>query len=111
VNPDRVTRPEGWQLNVLAILVLTCIVAYLAVIQFGTEFALAQARYFFPAINAAALLSMLGLRTLIPARARPAAQGVVVGALILLNVVIMSAYVLPFTTTFDHPIVTWTWGG
>jgi 4-amino-4-deoxy-L-arabinose transferase-like glycosyltransferase len=111
VNPDRVTRPEGWQLKALAILTLTCVIAYLAVIQFGTEFALAQARYFFPAVNAAALLSMLGLRTLIPSRARPAAQGVVVGALILLNVVIMSAYVLPFTTTFDHPIVTWTWGG
>lgn len=111
VRPDRVTRPEGWQVQALAVLVLTCIIAYLAVIQFGTEFALAQARYFFPAVNAAALLAMLGLRTLVPVRARPAAQGVFVGALILLNVVIMSAYVLPFTTTFDFPVVTWTWGG
>ncbi|HEX2281784.1 MAG TPA: hypothetical protein VHG52_08475, partial [Thermomicrobiales bacterium] len=87
---DRVMRPEPWQSYSLIVLVLTCVVAYLAVVQFGTSFALSQARYYFPAINAGALLLMLGLRTLVPGRARPAAQGVVFGALVLLNIVIMA---------------------
>jgi 4-amino-4-deoxy-L-arabinose transferase-like glycosyltransferase len=108
---DRVMQPEPWQSYALIVLVLTCVVAYLAVVQFGTSFALSQARYYFPAINAGALLLMLGLRTLLPRRARPAAQGVVFGALVLLNIVIMTWYVLPFTATVDEPFVTWTWGG
>jgi 4-amino-4-deoxy-L-arabinose transferase-like glycosyltransferase len=108
---DPVARPEFWQVKALLVLLLTCAVAYLAVVQFGTSFALAQARYYFPAVNAAALLAMLGLRTLIPRQARPVGQGVVFSALVLLNIVIMSGYVLPFTTTVDEPAVTWTWGG
>jgi hypothetical protein len=108
---DLVMRPEPWQRNSLIILFLTCAIAYLAVVQFGTEFALSQARYYFPAINAVALLFMLGLRTLLPGPARPAAQGIVFGALVILNIVIMTGYVLPFTATVDEPTVTWTWGG
>jgi hypothetical protein len=81
------------------------------VVQFGTSFALSQARYYFPAVNAGALLLMLGLRTLLPGRARPTAQGVVFGALVLLNIVILTGYVLPFTVTVDEPVVKWTWGG
>jgi heme/copper-type cytochrome/quinol oxidase subunit 2 len=108
---DPVMRPEPWQRNALIVLVLTCVIAYLAVVEFGTSFALSQARYYFPAVNAGALLFMLGLRTLLPGRARPAAQGVVFGALVLLNFVIMTGYVLPFTVTVDEPVVNWTWGG
>jgi 4-amino-4-deoxy-L-arabinose transferase-like glycosyltransferase len=108
---DPVMRPEPWQRNALIVLVLTCIVAYLAVVQFGTSFALSQARYYFPAVNAGALLLMLGLRTLLPGRARPTAQGVVFGALVLLNIVILTGYVLPFTVTVDESVVKWTWGG
>ncbi|MGH2614106.1 MAG: ArnT family glycosyltransferase [Thermomicrobiales bacterium] len=104
-------RPEPWQVKALVSLALACAVAYLAVIEFGTSFALSQARYFFPVVTAAALLAMLGLRTLIPPRIRPAGQGVFVAALVVLNIVIISAYVLPFTVTVDQPIVDWTWGG
>ena len=50
---DPVMRPQAWQRNGLIVLALTCIVAYLAVVQFGTSFALSQARYYFPAVNAA----------------------------------------------------------
>jgi 4-amino-4-deoxy-L-arabinose transferase-like glycosyltransferase len=107
---DAVARPAPWQWKALGALVLTCVLAYLAVVQFGTEFALSQARYFFPAANAAALLTMLGLRTLIPKPARPAGQGIVFGALVALNVIIMAGYVLPFTAAYDEPFV-WTWGG
>ena len=108
---DPVMRPESWQRNALIVLFMTCVVAYLAVVEFGTSFALSQARYYFPAINAGALLVMLGLRTLLPAQARPAGQGIVFGALVLLNIVIITGYVLPFTATVDEPTVTWTWGG
>ena len=108
---DPVTRPELWQVKALIVLLLTCGAAYLAVVQFGTSFALAQARYYFPAVNAAAILAMLGLRTLVPTRVRPAGQGIMFGALVLLNIIIMAIYVLPFTTTVDEPTVTWNWGG
>jgi 4-amino-4-deoxy-L-arabinose transferase-like glycosyltransferase len=108
---DEPEHVQGWQWLTLGLLALTCILAYLAVVQFGTEFALSQARYFFPAAIAAALLAMLGLRTLIPTRLRPTGQGVVVAAMLLLNVVILAGYVLPFTVTFDYPIVSWSWGG
>ncbi|MDQ3226584.1 MAG: hypothetical protein M3Q50_08145 [Chloroflexota bacterium] len=108
---DSFARPHAWQAKALVILLLACVVAYLAVVQFGTSFALAQARYFFPVANAAAVLAMLGVRTLIPTRIRPAGQGIVVGALIALNVIIMTAYVLPFTVTVGDPVLNWTWGG
>jgi 4-amino-4-deoxy-L-arabinose transferase-like glycosyltransferase len=107
---NRPTEAEDlWQGRALWVLALACAVSYLAVVQFGTQFALAQARYFFPVVNAAAILVMLGLRTLIPWRWRPAGQGVVLAALIALNVYIFAAYVLPFTTTFDQPTLPWVW--
>jgi 4-amino-4-deoxy-L-arabinose transferase-like glycosyltransferase len=108
---DPVMNPRPWQRNGLIVLALTCVGAYLAVVQFGTSFALSQARYYFPAINAGALLLMLGLRTLLPGQTRHAAQGVVFGALVLLNIIIMTGYVLPFTVTVGDPAVKWTWGG
>jgi 4-amino-4-deoxy-L-arabinose transferase-like glycosyltransferase len=108
---EAIARPQEWQAKALVVLALACVMAYLAVIEFGTSFALAQARYFFPVVNAAALLAMLGLRTLVPTRFRQAGQGVFVGGLIALNIVIMTAYVLPFTVTVGDPLMNWTWGG
>ena len=94
-DDDPVLRPVRWQLLGLAVLAATCVIAYLAVVQFGTRFVLTQARYFFPAVNAAALLTMLGLRTLIPRRYHPHGQAAVVGGLVLLNVLIFTQYVIP----------------
>ena len=65
-------------------------------IQFGLRFALTQARYFFPMIPAAAVLLMIGLHAIIPARGRTYAQVIVVVALVALNVYIFSAYVVPY---------------
>ncbi|MFN8594241.1 MAG: hypothetical protein U0031_22525 [Thermomicrobiales bacterium] len=107
---DVVERPSRWQQVALGALALTCVLAYLAVVQFGTEFALSQARYFFPAAGAAALLGMLGLRTLVPRHYRFIGQGVIFGSLVVMNLVIYFAYVLPFTAGFDQPYY-WTWGG
>jgi 4-amino-4-deoxy-L-arabinose transferase-like glycosyltransferase len=106
-----VERLAPWQWKALAMLMLACLAAYLAVIQFGTTFALSQARYYFPVVNAAAMLVMIGWRALVPLRVRPAGQGMFLGALFALNIVIMTAYVLPFTITVDEPVITWSWGG
>lgn len=93
---DPVMRPERWQRLALGVLAATCLVAYLAVVGFGLRFELTQARYFFPAMTAAAVLLLLGLRTLVPAPYRRYAQGVFVAGMVALNVVIFSQYVLPF---------------
>lgn len=94
-SDDPVLRPARWQTWGVLTLLATCAIAYIAVIQFGTEFALTQARYYFPAVNAAALLLMLGFRTLIPRRFLPYGQTVIVAALVLMNVLIFTQYVLP----------------
>jgi len=95
-RPDRAEPALArWQWLGLGVLGLTCIVAYLAIIQFGTRFALTQARYFFPAVNAAVLLLLFGLRTLIPRAYHAYAQGAVFAAGILLNLVLFTQYIIP----------------
>ena len=93
---DPVLAPVRWQAIALLMLLGTCLMAYLAVVQFGTRFVLTQARYYFPAINAVALLLLLGLRTLIPVRHHNYGQTAVFAALVLLNVLIFTQYVLPY---------------
>ena len=92
---DPVASPVRYQWIALVVLALTCATAYLAVVQFGTQFVLTQARYFFPVVNAASVLTMLGLRTMLPLRTHRYAQGIVFGALFVLNVVIFVQYVFP----------------
>jgi hypothetical protein len=75
---------------------VTCILAYFAILQFGTQFSLTQARYYFPAIVPAALLFMLGFRALIPRRGLGYGQVAIFASLVLLNVIIYSAYVIPY---------------
>lgn len=93
---DPVYAPARWQVVALLLLAATCVVSYLAVVQFGTRFALTQARYFFPAGNAAAVLLMLGLRSWIPVRLLPYGALAVLCALCLLNIVILTQHVIPF---------------
>lgn len=95
-HDDPVLSPQRWQWLGIGLMVVTCVIAYLAIIQFGTQFELTQARYYFPAINAAAVLLMLGLRTLIPRRYHPYGQAAVLAVLLLLNVMIFTQYVLPY---------------
>jgi hypothetical protein len=98
-------RPDSWwgrelpdrvQVVSIVTLLISVVVAYLAIIQFGTRFGLTQARYFFPVVNAIAILWALGLRTVLPIRFRPAVQGLVVSSLVLLNLVIYTKYVVPY---------------
>jgi len=95
-DDDSVLRPVRWQGIALVLLVSACLLAYLAVVHFGTQFSLTQARYFFPVVNAAALLLMLGLRTIIPRRLHRFGQGAVFAALVLLNLLIFTQYVVPY---------------
>ena len=91
-----VSRMTRLQSQTVVVFFALFVVSYLAVIQFGTRFALTQARYLFPTVNAVALLLALGLRTLCPVRFRPYLQGAVVSAMILLTLVIYTKYVVPY---------------
>lgn len=87
---------QPWQAQALWLLGAACILSYFAVVQFGTRFVLTQARYYFPAVAAAALLLMLGLRAWIPPAWHPFAQGAVVFAQIALTITIYTAHVIPY---------------
>jgi len=88
--------PDRAQAIGVGVLLLSVVTAYLAVIQFGTQFSLTQARYFFPIVNAFALLVLLGLRTLIPRPIRPIGSGLVVFGLVFMNLIIYTRYVIPY---------------
>lgn len=87
---------ESSQVVVILTMALTAIVAYAAVLQFGTRFSLTQSRYLFPAVIAFAFLLMLGLRAVTPTRGLRFVQAGVVGGLVLLNVAIYTQYVIPY---------------
>ncbi len=89
-------HPERSQVAGIAMLGVTVVVAYAGVLQFGTRFSLTQARYFFPAVNAFAVLLMLGFRAIVPSPALRYAQGAILASLVLLNVIIYTVYVIPF---------------
>lgn len=88
--------PDRSQALGVATLLVSVVTAYLAVIQFGTQFSLTQARYFFPIVNAFAILVLLGLRTLVPRPMRPIGGGLVVFGLVFVNLIIYSRYVIPY---------------
>lgn len=87
---------QRWQAIGLVTMLLACVVSYLAVIQFGTEFALTQARYYFHVVVAFSLVVMVGIRAVTPARAQRHVQAGVVIGLFLLTFVIYTQYVIPY---------------
>jgi hypothetical protein len=91
-----------WQVTGVLTLGIACLVAYGAILQFGTQFSLTQARYFFPAIVPGAVLLMLGYRALLPRRWLPYGRTGIFLALVVLTVVIYSAYVIPYWQSADH---------
>jgi hypothetical protein len=88
--------PDRAQAIGVFILLVSIVTAYLAVVQFGTEFALTQARYFFPIVNAFAILVLVGARTLIPLRLQPIGRAVIVCGLVFMNLIIYTRYVIPY---------------
>lgn len=93
------------QTQTVVVFVVFFLVSYLAIIQFGTRFALTQARYLFPTINALAILLALGMRTLCPFRFRPYLQGAVVSGLVLLTLIIYTKFVVPYWYFTDWSIL------
>jgi 4-amino-4-deoxy-L-arabinose transferase-like glycosyltransferase len=93
---DPIFHLAQWQALALLMLFLTCVIAYLAVVQFGTSFQLTQARYYFPVVSAAGLLLALGVRAVMPRRALPYVQTVCLVLLIVLNLAIYTQYVIPY---------------
>ncbi len=87
---------ERWQVVGVLTMGITCITAYYAILQFGVSFSLTQARYYFTAIVPAAILIMLGYRALMPQRWLPYGRLAVFVSLVMLNVIIYTAYVLPY---------------
>ncbi len=96
---DPLLALDRWQVVGVLTMGVTCLLAYFAILQFGTSFSLTQARYYFPAIVPAAVLFVLGLLSMLPRRWHPFAGGVLLLGLAVLNVVIYSAYVLPYWST------------
>ena len=99
VADGTVYRLERWQVAGVVTMGVTCIVAYVAILQFGVQFSLTQARYYFGAIVPAAILVMLGFRALTPRRALPWVQTAIFAGLVLLNVLIYTAWVVPYWGT------------
>ncbi len=98
-------RLSPLQTQSVIVFIVFFVVSYLAIIQFGTRFALTQARYLFPTVNAIAILLALGLRTLCPIRFRLYLQGAVVSGLILLTLIIYTKYVVPYWYFTDWSIL------
>jgi 4-amino-4-deoxy-L-arabinose transferase-like glycosyltransferase len=92
-DDERLDARQWWG---LATLLVASVLGYLAVVQFGMRFELTQARYFFPALPAAAIVLAAGWRAILPASARPWGQAVAALALLALNVFLLTAYVLPY---------------
>ncbi len=93
---------DNWQVMGVLTMGVTCILAYGAILQFGTTFSLTQARYYFPAIVPASILAMLGLRALLPRRWLSYGQAGIFGSLVVLTVIIYSAYVIPYWSSADQ---------
>lgn len=85
-----------WQVTAVVTMGITCVLAYYAILQFGTTFSLTQARYYFPAIVPGAILFMLGLRSWFPRAWLPYVGAVTFLGLVALNLVIYTAYVIPY---------------
>lgn len=96
---DPIVTVASWQLIGMLAMLFTCVVAYFAVLQFGINFKLTQARYYFPAVNAAAIIIMVGIRMLTPIRFLPWVQSAIFLGLFGLNVVVLSTYVVPYWQT------------
>lgn len=103
-NRDGTLAILPWQVTGILTMGVACVIGYYAVLQFGTSFALTQARYYFPMIVPAAILFMLGFRSWFPQKWLSYVGAFVFLGLVALNIIIYSAYVVPFWPGFtDAP--------
>lgn len=95
-------RAERWQVVGVLTMGVTCIVSYVAILQFGVSFSLTQARYYFPAIVPAALLLMLGFRAITPQRWLRSSEALLFLGMVMINVIIYTAFVVPYWATANR---------
>ncbi|MCO5218093.1 MAG: glycosyltransferase family 39 protein [Thermomicrobiales bacterium] len=93
---DDVFAPQRWQWIALGTMVFACALGYYSVLQFGLTFSLTQARYYFPMIVPAAILLMLGFRSLLPTYLVRAGAAVLFLMMVVLNILIYTGWVLPY---------------
>lgn len=93
-----------WQVTAILTIGITCVLGYYAILQFGTTFSLTHARYYFPAIVPGAILFMLGIRSWFPRTWLPYVGAATFLGLVLMNLIIYTAYVIPYWNTS-------VWGG
>lgn len=87
---------DSAQLVGMLMLGIMLFVSYAAILQFGTQFQGTQARYAFPAVNAAAILIMTGVRSWFPCRWLPWIAVAVIIGLIMLDLDIYRNVVIPW---------------
>ena len=80
----------------LWLLIGVALISYAAMVEFGTTFALTQARYYFQAVGAVAIVIAYGLSVLVPRSWRPYASGVFLALMVTANLVIYTQYVIPY---------------
>jgi len=90
------TRLSRQQVLGLWVLVGVALVSYAAMLQFGTTFSLTQARYFFQAVGAVAIVIAYGLSVLTPRPIRPYAAGIFLTFMIAINLLIYTQGVIPY---------------
>jgi 4-amino-4-deoxy-L-arabinose transferase-like glycosyltransferase len=93
---DPIFRPDRATKQAVATLLLACLIAWYAILQFGTTFSLTQARYYFPTLPALAILLTLGYRALTPHPWRRYVETATLLGWFALNVAIYSIYVIPY---------------
>lgn len=80
----------------LWLLVGVALVSYAAMVEFGTTFELTQARYYFQAVGAVAIVLAYGLSVLVPIGWRRYAAGVFLALMVTVNLLIYTQYVIPY---------------
>ena len=87
---------EPWRISIVAMLGGTTVLMYAAMLYAGTQIFITQVRYAFPIMPALAILAMLGIRSLIPARAQRVGAAVLVVGVMGFQAVVLSRLVLPY---------------
>jgi len=95
-HADETLAIMPWQVTAILTMGVACVLGYYSILQFGTSFSLTQARYYFPMIVPGAILLMLGFRSWFPRRWLPYVGAALFLALVVMNVLIYTGYVIPY---------------
>jgi hypothetical protein len=95
-HADETLAIGRWQVTAVLTMGVACVLGYYSILQFGTTFALTQARYYFPMIVPGAILLMLGFRSWFPRTWLRYAGAAIFLGLVFVNLLIYTEHVIPF---------------